>query len=253
MNLFIYVYKFFVSFIMPPGIFIVALLGLTVQLARRREQTAKWLGLLTAVFYLLSTPYAGDWLVKTLEDRFVPPVNPTGDVIVMLGGGATFGTPDVDGTGQLSGNAANRLLTAARLQKKLGIPVILSGGQVFDDTGREAVIGKRILAGIGVPENEIFMDDTSLNTEQNARNVRGILENQGFKKPILVTSAFHMERSVINFAQEGVAVTPYPSDYWVSSGGNSFYLNKLVPSADGLRSSYIAIHEYLGIAAAKLR
>jgi len=62
-----------------------------------------------------------------------------------------------------------------------------------------------------------------------------------------------MERSVLNFAQEGIEVTPYPSDYWVSIGGNFVYLNKLVPSADGLRSSYIAIHEYLGIAAVKLR
>lgn len=106
MNLFIYIYKFLVSFIMPPGILIVALLGMTIHLVRKRERMAKWLGLLTAVFYLLSTPYVGDWLVKTLEDRFVPPANPTGDVIVMLGGGATFGTPDLDGTGQLSGNAA---------------------------------------------------------------------------------------------------------------------------------------------------
>ncbi len=251
--MFIYIYKFLVSFIMPPGIFIVALLCMTVHLARKRERIAKWLGLLTFVFYLLSTPYVGDLLVRTLEVRFVPPENPGGDVIVMLGGGATFGTPDIDGTGQLSGNAANRLLTAARLHKRLGIPVILSGGQVFDDSGREAVIGKRILTGIGVPANEVFIDDTSLNTEQNARNVRGILETQGFSHPILVTSAFHMERSVLNFAREGIDVTPYPSDYWVSIGGNSVYLNKLVPSADGLRSSYIAIHEYLGIAAVKLR
>ncbi|SHJ52673.1 YdcF family protein [Propionispora hippei] len=251
--MFIYIYKFLVSFIMPPGILILAMLAITIYLAKKREQAAKWLGLLTLFFYFLSTLFVGNLLLKTLEIRFVPPENPTGDVIVMLGGGATFGTPDINGTGQLSGNAANRLLTAARLQKGLGIPVILSGGQVFDDSGREAVIGKRILTGIGVPENEILIDDTSLNTEQNAHNVRGILMEKGFKKPILVTSAFHMERSVLNFAKEGIAVIPYPSDYLVSIGGNSIYVNNLVPSAEGLRYSYIALHEYLGIVAVKLR
>lgn len=250
--MFIYIYKFLVSLVMPPGIFLIALLVVFIRMIRRRQPGARGLGMIILVFYLLSTPYVGDLLMSTLEDRFVPPAQPEGDVIVMLGGGATFGTPDIDGVGQLSGNAANRLLTAARLQKKLNLPLILSGGQVFEDSGREAVIGRRILEGIGIPEEQILIEDTSLNTVQNARNVSKLMEEHGFTHPILITSAFHMERSVLNFHKEGIEVTPYPSDYFVSIGSGALYVNKLAPSADGLRSSYIALHEYLGILAAKI-
>lgn len=251
-RLFIYIYKTIVSFLMPPGILFLAMLWLCWRLFKKRRPEAKWLAVVTAIFYVLSMPYVGDRLMETLEARYAPPTVPTGDVIIMLGGGATFGTPDVDGLGQLSGNAANRLLTAARLQRQLGVPVILSGGQVYEDTGREAVIGKRIMAGIGIAEDQIIVEDTSLNTQQNAANVRQIIAEKRFTQPILVTSAFHMPRSVLNFKKQGIAVTPYPSDYFVNQGGDSFYIGKWVPSADALRSSYIALHEYLGILAAAI-
>lgn len=250
--MFIYIYKTIVSFLMPPGVFLVCMAWLWWRLAKKKRPEAKWLGAVTVLLYALSMPYVGDRLLETLEGEYVPPAAVAGDVIIMLGGGATFGTPDIDGTGQLSGNAANRLLTAARLQRQLGVPVILSGGQVYEDTGREAVIGKRIMVGIGIADSQVLVEDTSLNTQQNAANVQKILAEKGFKRPILVTSAFHMPRSVINFEKQGVTVVPYPADYMVSQGGNSFYIGKWVPSVDALRSSYIALHEYLGILAAKV-
>lgn len=77
---------------------------------------------------MISTNYIGGTILKYQEDRYNPPRNPTGDVIIMLGGGATLDTPDIDGLGNFGGNAANRLLTAARLQRQLNVPVILSGG-----------------------------------------------------------------------------------------------------------------------------
>ena len=43
--------------------------------------------------------------------------------------------------------------------------IILAGGQVYADSGAEAVIAKRILVGLGVEENKIFIDNTSLNTK----------------------------------------------------------------------------------------
>ena len=69
--------------------------------------------------------------MRSLEGRFIPPSEVSGDVVIMLGGGATLDTPDVTGKGQLSSHASNRLLTVALLQKKLNVPIILAGGQVY--------------------------------------------------------------------------------------------------------------------------
>ncbi|MBM6691340.1 YdcF family protein, partial [Fusobacterium mortiferum] len=89
------------------------------------------------------------------------------DVIIMLGGGAINNIADIDGDGQVSGYVANRMITVMRLQNELDIPVILSGGKVFEDTGREADIEQRIFKGMGMPENMMLLENQSRNTVEN--------------------------------------------------------------------------------------
>jgi hypothetical protein len=67
--------------------------------------------------YIFSTQITGDLLIHYLEMKYQPPQIMKGDVIVMLGAGATSDTSDVDGRGEPSGFGANRLLTTARLYK----------------------------------------------------------------------------------------------------------------------------------------
>lgn len=248
----IYLLKFGASFLLPPGIFIVTLLGMALYLWKRRERRlARILAGLTVIFYLLCTSYVSETLLGSLERRYEPPREVAGDAVIMLGGGATADTMDVDGQGNLGSSAANRLLTAVRLQKKLDVPIILAGGQVYADSGREAQIAKRILLSLGVPEEQILIEDQSVNTKQNAQFVHKLLDEKGYTKPILVTSAFHMERSVLNFHKENVNVLPYPSDYMVNKQ-HVFHYNKLAPSAGALYGNYIFFQEWLGITVAKL-
>ena len=92
------------------------------------------------LFYLLAMPFFGDSLIHSLEVQYQPPLEMSGDVIVMLGGGATLDTPNPSGRGNVSGDAANRLLTCLQLYHQLKVPIVLSGGQVFRTTGPEAEI-----------------------------------------------------------------------------------------------------------------
>jgi uncharacterized SAM-binding protein YcdF (DUF218 family) len=247
----IYLLKFGASFLLPPGIFLIAFMVIAISLWKKQERSfAKALAGITIVFYLLSTGYVSEILLGSLESRYEPPSELAGDAVIMLGGGATADTQDVDGLGNLGGSAANRLLTAARLQKKLDLPIILSGGQVYSDSGREAQISKRMLLSLGIPEDKILIEDQSLNTKQNAQFVHKLLNEKGYSKPILVTSAFHMERSVINFHKENIDVFPYPSDYMVNKK-HVFHYNKLAPSAGALWGNYIFLQEWLGILVAR--
>lgn len=248
----IYFLKFGASFILPPGIFIVFFMVCAIFLWNKARRLAAVMMVATVVFYLLTMPLFADALLSTLENRHAPLNEVSGDVIIMLGGGATSDTPDLGGAvGNLSGSAANRLLLAARLEKLLDVPVILAGGQVYSDTGREAIIAKRMLIELGVDEGRILIDDQSLNTKQNAQNVHKLLAEHHFDRPILITSAFHMERSLLNFAKEGVAAVPFPADYQTNRN-NDFYFNKLAPSAEAFKNSCIFFREWLGIFAAKL-
>ena len=109
-------YQFIYSFLLPPGIFIFVMLAISIWLIIRHNKMAGWIILCTALgLYLASIPFFSYFLVHSLESKYHPPLHIEGDVIVMLAGGATYGTPDIGDKGMLSGSGANRLLTTARL------------------------------------------------------------------------------------------------------------------------------------------
>jgi uncharacterized SAM-binding protein YcdF (DUF218 family) len=240
----LYITKFIYGFLLPPGLFILLLLGLSIWLYRQHRWEGKLLLLITIGLYVFSIPYIGDRLIHSLEKRYEPPHELKGDVIVMLGGGATADTPDITGPGHLSGSAANRLLTAARLYRETKLPIIVSGGSVFSDTGIEAEIAKRQLMDLGVPKESIITEAKSLNTKQNALNTKAIMDRLKLKHPILVTSAFHMDRAVKNFERAGIKVQPYPTDYKKSFDMRT-HANNFVPVSYSYTGT--ALKEYFGI------
>lgn len=237
--------KFAASWLLPPGIFLLALVYLVRRLWKAaKRRLAAFVSSVALIMYLLSTPLISSLLVKELEGTYNPPENPTGDVIIMLGGGAFGDVPDIDGMGVLTSIPSSRLLTAVRLHKKLGLPILLSGGQVYQNTGNEADIARRVLLSLGVAPEKIIVENKSQTTGQNARFSAEILREKGLLHPILVTSAAHMERAVLNFAKNGVEVTAYPTDYLASKATN-FHYNYLAPSAEALFDTSVVLRERL--------
>ncbi|UQZ37755.1 YdcF family protein [Paenibacillus sp. PK3_47] len=246
----IYIIKFIYSFVLPPGLFVVLLSGMTIWLWRKNRRPAVVLLGITVLLYLSMTSLVSDALVGSLERKYEQPARIRGDVIVVLGGGASSGTPDIDGEGNMFGHAANRLLTAARLYRETGIPVLFSGGQVFADSGNEANIAKRQLIGLGIPEADILVENESLNTEQNAVNTAEVMRENGLSRPVLVTSAFHMARAMEEFGAAGLTPLAYPTDY-IASRGASFHSGKFSPSPGAASTTGTALKEYLGLLAAR--
>ncbi len=243
----LYIIKFLYSFLLPPGLFVLLLLALSVWLGIKRQARQGFaLLIINLLLYASMTPLVSDAFIGSLEHQYTPPTTIQSDVIVVLGGGATSGTPDIDGEGNLSGAAGNRLITAVRLYRQTGLPIIFSGGQVFADSGNEADIARRQLIGMGVPPQDVYAENRSLNTAQNADNTAQLLKQHSWSKPLLITSAFHMPRSVMEFERADMKVQPYPTDYWVSQPG-SMYVGKFSPSGSSISSTGTACKEYVGM------
>ena len=203
---------------------------------------------LTFALYLLCTGLVAERVIGSLENAYSPPSQDiksiNADVIILLGGGAIPDVPDVDGIGSLCSSPANRVLTAVRLQRKLNVPILLSGGQVYSDTGAEAKIASKVLKSLGVDEKDILVETQSINTTQNAKFSAEILKHNNLHRPILVTSAFHMKRAVLNFEQQGVEVIPYPTDYMVTRSP-IFHYTKLRPQSEALLFNVMFLQETL--------
>ncbi len=245
----VYLLKFGASWILPPGIFIVAFFIVAIYAWRVRHdpKLAMIIATLTLAFYLLCTGFIAEKVIGSLESAYSPPAEieaGSGDVIILLGGGAIPDVPDVDGAGALCSSPANRLLTAVRLQRKLNVPILLSGGQVYSDTGAEAKIASKVLKSLGVEAKDIIVETRSINTTQNAKFSADILRKKNLSRPILVTSAFHMKRAVLNFEQQGIEVVPYPTDYMVTHSP-VFHYTKLRPQSEALLFNVMYLQETL--------
>ena len=243
----VYFLKFGAAWILPPGVFVLLMTALAVKLFKIDKKLSLIVLVGTAIFYLLCTSLVAERLMGWLEKAYMPPaqVETSGaDVIVLLGGGAISQVPDVDGVGALCASPANRLLTAVRLQKILNVPILVSGGQTYSDSGAEAEISARILKSLGVPDDKILTETRSVNTTQNARYSAEILRDKNFSKPLLVTSAFHMKRAVLNFNLCDFEPIPYPTDFTVAQKP-TFHYTKLRPRAEALLLNVTVMQEVL--------
>jgi len=234
--------------LLPPGIFLLLLLAISFRsLARKRWEPGLLAFLLAAALYALSIGPVADRLLDKLEARHPIPAHPEGDVIVLLGGGVFGRAPDLTGQGFPADGMLPRVITAARLQRRLGVPVVVSGGKVFDHLDAEAPVVARVLADLGVPPGKIVTEGHSRDTSENARYTKRILDENGFRAPLLVTSAYHMPRSVAQFLAAGIPVTPVPAGFRTWKGKTYRWVDYL-PSAGGLLSSTTALREYLALA-----
>lgn len=243
----VYFLKFGASWVLPPGIFILLLIALCVKLFRIDRRISIAVAVCTLIFYFLCTSLIAERFMGWLEELHTPPSqieNSGADIIVLLGGGAISEVPDVDGVGALCASPANRLLAAVRLQKILNVPILVSGGQVYSDSGAEAEISARVLKSLGVTEEKIITETKSVNTTQNARYCAKILRDKGFEKPVLVTSAFHMNRAMLNFKLCGYEPIAYPTDFTVAHNP-TFHYTKLRPQAEALLLNVTVMQELL--------
>jgi uncharacterized SAM-binding protein YcdF (DUF218 family) len=238
------------TFYLPPGILILVFIWLCFRVRQKSGRPSIALIVTTVILYLSSNSLISNFLIHSLEYRYQPPRPVRGDVIIMLGGGATLDTPNLHGRGHLSGPAANRLLTCLQLYQELKAPLVLSGGQVTETTGVEAEIARRILLETGIPADRILIENKSRNTTENARYTKKLLQKYHFRRPILVTSAFHMPRAVKQFQKSGVKVLPCPTDY-LTRPSYRFEWANLIPSAGAMGETSVALKEYLGLLVAR--
>lgn len=197
------------------------------------------------LLYGLSISPVSAALMMSLEKDFQP-VNAKrvkADVIVVLGGG----TRDRSWLGlkpEPGEESLKRVVTAVTLYKTLHIPVLLTGGT--GDLAQSQLSDADAMAwtalDLGVLEKDIRTETVSRNTLESARAVKGMIKGN---RIVLVTSAFHMKRSVALFKKLGFEVVPAPAGF--RSGQRPFTVFSIIPSADNLSSSSLALAEHLSL------
>lgn len=237
-----YFIKLFLNHMISPVILIILLLILSLFLYRKYGKMANCINIIVLIIYLLSIPLTGEMLIKSLEKKYSPPEKINADVIVMLGGGMLFEVPNIDEKAPVTGSAINRTLAAADLCIKTKLPVILTGGQNFVGIGNESQAAKKQFMRLNIPADKIIIEDKSKTTIENAKNIASILKRYNFRKPVLVTSAFHMWRAMEVFKNQNIECIPYPVGYMMNMK-TTINMGKFIPSTGGLSLTMTAMRE----------
>lgn len=95
----------------------------------------------------------------------------------------------------------------------------------------------------GIAEERLLLEERSRNTRENARYTAEVAQGRGWSRLLLVTSAYHMQRSQECFAAAGLAVHTLPVD-WRTSAADP--LHGFAPRARALEVSTASLREWVG-------
>jgi uncharacterized SAM-binding protein YcdF (DUF218 family) len=223
-------------------------LGLLLMALKRRRLAAAAVTAATLLLALFSFTSFGYLTITPLESRFARPVEPALiDGIVVLGGGMDTGVNNVRGGWEL-GRSGDRFVEALRLAlRHPEARVLIAGGGSALLSGREseAEAGARFFTDFGIAPERLILEGQSRNTEENAINARALAAPKPGETWLLVTSAFHMPRSVGLFRRAEFPVVPWPADYLAA--GNEQFGIKLDEIAENLVTSNVALREWIGL------
>ena len=203
-------------------------------------------GLAAVGLFVLSLPGVSASLLASLElglPRDIPAgADPPGAIVVLsadAGYGAEGGILPGSGIGAIT---LDRMRGGAVLQREVRLPLLVTGGPLEDGA---APIADQMAESLreDFSARVKWVEPRAEDTWQNAEYSAALLRGDGVHAVYLVTSAWHMRRSLMAFRHFGIAATPAPLrfDRWPR-----WEIDTFVPHISSLLISYYALHEWIG-------
>lgn len=227
-----YFFSKLLLFLLNPLFWIVVLLIYSYNSTSKKVKRIYFYSTLLLLFLFGNGPIC-NWAFKTWESNESRTISKKYDYGVIL-------------TGEIK-----RLYEAIPLYKKGIIDKLVIVGIQGD------VDYNKVIADMNIPDEDILIEELSLNTYQNAVNFKGILDTlkEVESEPIrilLITSAFHMYRSSLCFKKQDIHFDEYRTDFY-GVIERSYTFNDLFPQAEYIYQWHFLIKEWVGIIVYKLR
>lgn len=246
--------------ILPPtSLFLVILAGLAMwRFWPRAGRIVAGAGL--ALLAFLSSNAGAGFLVAPLERMTAPlraPEQAGAQAIVVLAAGRLQSAPEYGGRDIPDYIALARVRYGAHLHRRTGLPLLVSGGNGVSGVDPEAndraytkadAMTTALREDFGVPVR--WVEGQSRDTGENAAYSARMLRADGFTRVLLVTDAMHMARARAVFQRAGLEVVDAPTMFFSDQARS---VRAWLPSAEGMRRSWYAVYELMGIGWYRLR
>jgi uncharacterized SAM-binding protein YcdF (DUF218 family) len=227
----------------------VCAIGLLLLLTRWRRGGLRLLAAGAALLLVSGYSPLGNLLLLPLSERFPAwqAEGPAPDGIVVLGGAIDSELTDARGMLEVDASA-ERVVAMLQLARRYPTArIVYSGGSasLLRRPVAEGPIAGRLLEEFGTSRERIVIEDRSRTTAENAAFTRALVTPKPGERWLLVTSAFHMPRSIGAFRKVGFDVEAYPVDWRTAGAGDA-----LLPFGKlswGLSRIDVAVHEWVGL------
>jgi uncharacterized SAM-binding protein YcdF (DUF218 family) len=151
---------------------------------------------------------------------------------------------------------ADRVTHTVQLFKKGIIErILISGGsgKLVERDEPEANKFSQAMQLMGVPAEAIIIENATRNTAESAIEVTKILTkyDYGEKDCLLITSAFHMRRSLASYKKAGLDLEPFSTDFY--GHPRDFHIDSLIiPQIEAMQKWHKLIKEWIGYIAYKI-
>lgn len=226
-------------FVLPIGI-------VTILILLAAWKKWRWAAVTAALVLLASsTGVVANLFLRPLENAY--PARSIGsvaeaDAVLVLGGIMSPGKEP--GLVTEWSEAVERFEAGVEIVRRDKARVLLFTG---DPRGSEGSALQREAIERGVPRERIAVIGAVGNTADEAEQLRRYAAQHGIKRVLLVTSAWHMPRSMRLFKRAGVEITAFPVDYRAVPSRTLPYLD-WIPTATSLVKTELALRECYGMA-----
>jgi uncharacterized SAM-binding protein YcdF (DUF218 family) len=241
-------------FLPPTSLFLI--IGLGLLLWRPWPRTGRIVaGTGLAALTFVSSTAGSSFLVGPLEKMTTPLLKPEAagaQAIVVLAAGRLRSAGEYEGRDIPDHTALARLRYGAHLERRTGLPLLVTGGNGGSGADQTKLdmrytkadaMASALREDFGVPVR--WIERRSRDTGENAIYSNVLLRQAGVKRILLVTDAMHMHRARGVFEREGLEVVEAPTMFVYNA---NYGLSGWLPSAEGMRRSWYATYELLGLA-----
>ena len=228
------------GYLLNPFVWVVLFI-LFAYLSGKRKRY--WVKMAFYTLVLFSNPWIADHAIGLIE---YPPTSIDDrkfDVGIMLTGATNPYIDEPAGVHFESG--ADRFITVLKLYHS-GIinQILITGGtgQLLTDYKEAELLGS-LARSMGVPDSALIIESNARNTYENAVYSKQIVDSLDIKNAVLITSAFHMYRSLACFEKQQLTVMPFPTDFRSASTG----MRSWVPTLEALGQWQTIFHEGFGL------
>lgn len=239
--------------IMPFTLVCLLFLLSAVTKSQRWNRRFFWAAFVSLLFFsndFISNEIMNLWEVKTIAYKDMRP-HDLG--IVLTGATVPLLKPDDRVYFQ---RGADRVTHTVQLYK-LGLlkKIMISGGsgRLTGEDEPEADKFKKAMVMMGVSASDIFIENETRNTYESAARVKPMLDSLQFRPEdcLLITSAFHMRRSLACYRKVGLNIEPFTTDFYAHP--RFFYPDGLfIPKIEAMLIWHKLVKEWVGIAAYKV-